>query len=151
MGGEPETVATWQRRLRAEGVDNITLVGFIPNAELPLYQAACEILLMPYESSIAGSSGGDTVDFASPMKVFEYLASGRAIMASDLPVLREVLDDDVSLLLPVGDTDAWDQDLKRLVIEPDLRRALGEAARQRARGYSWIDRASRILNGLAND
>jgi glycosyltransferase involved in cell wall biosynthesis len=151
VGGEPEAVGAWQRRLQSDGVQNVKLVGFIPNVELPLYQAACEVLLMPYEASIAGSSGGDTASFASPMKVFEYLATGRAIMASDLPVLREVLDEGLSLLLPVGDVQAWDQALKRLVAEPDLCQELGQAARERARGYGWNERAGRILSGLAND
>jgi glycosyltransferase involved in cell wall biosynthesis len=148
VGGEPEHVRQWEKRLHSEGVTNIKLVGFVPNAALPTYQAACEILLMPYEAHIAGSSGGDTAQFASPMKAFEYLAAGRAIMASDLGVIREVLDAKVSVLLPVGDLGAWDESLKRLASQPQLRDQLGQAARARARAYGWNTRAARILEGL---
>ena len=81
------------RRLEQGGIKNVHLTGFVPNEELPLYQAACDILLMPYEEAIAGSSGGDTARFASPMKAFEYMAAGRPILSSDLPVFREVLDE----------------------------------------------------------
>ena len=61
--------------------------------KLRLYQAACDILLMPYEKAIAGSSGGNSVDICSPMKMFEYMAAGRAIISSDLPVIHEMLDE----------------------------------------------------------
>jgi len=58
-----------------------------------LYQAAADVLLMPYSSSFGGSGGGNIARVSSPLKMFEYLASGRAILASDIPVLREVLTD----------------------------------------------------------
>jgi len=151
VGGEPAAVSEWEQRLRAEGVGNIRLLGFVPNIELPLYQAACDVLLMPYETHIAGSSGGDTARFASPMKVFEYMAAGRAIMASDLPVLREVLDEQVSVLLPVDDLEAWDHSLKKLSSLPEARQRLGAAARERAQDYGWNTRAKRILQGLMDD
>jgi len=151
VGGEPAAVSEWERRLRAEGVGNIRLIGFVPNKDLPLYQAACDILLMPYEWQIAGSSGGDTAQFASPMKAFEYMATGKAILASDLPVLREILDEEVAVLLPVNDVEAWDLALKRLCREPETRRRLGQGAMARAQGYGWGERAGRILDGLLDE
>jgi glycosyltransferase involved in cell wall biosynthesis len=150
VGGEPDHVMEWRTRLKSEGLSNIRLTGFVPNEYLPMYQAACDILLMPYEAHIAGSSGGDTAQFASPMKAFEYLAAGRAIVSSDLDVIREVLDAEVSVLIPAGDVDAWDGALKLLVEEPRLREQIGEAAKARARAYSWKSRAARILDGLEN-
>ena len=151
IGGEPESVQRWKHNLNDQKIENIRLVGFIPNEQLPLYQAACEILLMPYERHIAASSGGDTVKFASPMKAFEYMASGRAILASDLPVLREVLDEEMVVLLAPDDVDGWDQALKMLIQDPDRRASLGEIARARAGQYSWKVRAERTLVGLGDD
>jgi glycosyltransferase involved in cell wall biosynthesis len=150
VGGEPADVERWSRRLEGQGITNITLTGFIPNQQLPLYQAACEILLMPYQHSIAGSSGGDTARFASPMKVFEYLATGRAILSSDLPVLREVLDETCSVFLPADDTGAWDNAIKELILNPERRKSLGNKAAEKAQRYSWAGRAERILEGLAD-
>jgi len=150
VGGEPVDVERWRRRLEGERITNLALSGFIPNEQLPLYQAACEILLMPYQHAIAGSSGGDTARFASPMKVFEYLAAGRAILSSDLPVLREVLDETCSVLLSADDLTAWDQALKGLLQDPEQRAYLGKAAADKAQGYSWMARAGRILGGLAD-
>ena len=83
------------------------MTGFIENSKLPLYQAACDILLMPYENAIAGSSGGNSVDICSPMKMFEYMAVGRAIISSDLPVIHEVLDNETAFFCPPEDSSAW--------------------------------------------
>jgi glycosyltransferase involved in cell wall biosynthesis len=148
IGGEPEAVESWRQRFSEQSIGNVGLTGFVPNQHLPQYQAACDILLMPYERQIAGSSGGDTAQFASPMKAFEYMASGRAILASDLPVLREVLDETVAILLSPEDIEAWDEGLKELLQDPMRRTRLGEAATLRAKQFDWKERALRTLAGL---
>jgi glycosyltransferase involved in cell wall biosynthesis len=147
-GGEPQAVIQWQSRLQREGIENVKLLGFVPNERLPLVQAACEVLLMPYERKIAVSSGGDTAATASPMKLFEYLAAGRAILASDLPVLKEVLNETNAQLLPPEEPDAWREALLRLRNDPERRARLGQQARQDAQRYSWTERARRALEGL---
>jgi glycosyltransferase involved in cell wall biosynthesis len=123
-------------------------MGFIPNFELPLHQAACDVLLMPYERQISVSSGGDTARFASPMKVFEYLAVGRAIISSDLPVLREVLDEDNAVLAPPEDLESWDRSLTTLLKHPDRREALAAQARRDVTQYAWVERVKRAFEGL---
>ena len=147
-GGRPEAVSYWQDRLRQEGIENLKLLGFVPNEQLPIVQAACEVLLMPYERRIAVSSGGDTAATASPMKLFEYMAAGRAILASDLPVLREVLNEANAQLLPPDEPEAWREALQRLRKYPERRARLGEQARLDAQGYSWTERARRAVDGL---
>jgi glycosyltransferase involved in cell wall biosynthesis len=103
---------------------------------------------MPYGESVSASSGGDIAPYLSPMKLFEYLASGRPILSSDLPVLREVLDDEFAVLLPPGDVGAWAAALEALAADPARRERLGEAGRTAAGQYSWKARAERILAGL---
>jgi glycosyltransferase involved in cell wall biosynthesis len=147
-GGEPGDVARLQEAARRRGLENVILAGFVPNAELPLYQAACDALLMPYQRRVEASSGGDIARYLSPMKLFEYLACGRAILSSDLPVLREVLSADTAVLLPPEDVEAWSAALLALRSNTELRTALGARARQEARRYSWEQRAGRILAGL---
>ena len=141
-------IEQWRRRLQQEGVENVHLMGFVPNERLPLIQAACEALLMPYGRRIAVSSGGDTAATASPMKVFEYLAAGRAILSSDLPVIREVLHEGNAILLPPGEPRAWESALRRMKKYPDRRARLGQQARKDAERYSWTARARRALEDL---
>jgi len=148
-GGEPQAVGEWATRLEADGVHNVRLLGFVPQRDLPLIHAACDVLLMPYQRAIAVSSGGDTAAFASPMKAFEYLAAGRPILSSDLPVLREVLNEANAVLLDPQSVDAWEAALTRLVADEPRRLRLGEAARREAVRYTWLERTRRALDGLA--
>ena len=128
-----------------QGIGNVSLVGFVENQRLPLYQAAADILLMPYERSIAGSSGGNSAAYASPMKMFEYMASQRVIISSDLPVIREILNDSNSVLCPPDDSTAWGQSLMQLLNDPSLRQRLANQAWQDVQAYTWEKRAEKAL------
>lgn len=147
-GGEPEAVGAWATRLETDGIQNVRLLGFVPQRDLPMIHAASDVLLMPYQRAIAVSSGGDTAAFASPMKVFEYMAAGRPILSSDLPVFREVLNDANAILLDPQSVEAWEAALRSLAGDEALRRRLGEAARRGAGRFSWLERTRRALEGL---
>ena len=149
-GGEPDTVNEWREKIAIEDLGNLTLLGFVPNERLPIIQAACDILMLPHERHVSASSGGDIARFTSPMKLFEYLASGRAILSSDLPVLREVLDEQVAVLVPPEDVRAWSNALQDLSTDPARRKILGDAARQKAEQYSWVRRAANSIAGLVD-
>lgn len=145
VGGEPGDVERLRQYALSARLNNLVLTGFVPNAELPRYQAACDVLLMPYQRQVAASSGGDIARYLSPMKLFEYLACGRPIISSDLPVLQEVLNPENAILLPGDDPDAWAAALQRLAADPGLRQRLADRAQQDARQYTWEARARKIL------
>ncbi len=148
VGGRPEDVDRWRAALRDNGIKNVTLTGFIENSRLPLYQAAADILLMPYEYAIAGSSGGNSAEICSPMKMFDYLAAGRAILSSDLPVLREVLNEGNAVFCSPKDLPAWERAFDALLDDTELRIKLGAQARRDAQQYGWKERARKALEGL---
>jgi glycosyltransferase involved in cell wall biosynthesis len=150
VGGRLADVETWREQLSRQGIENVRLTGFIPNQDLPLYQAAGDVLLMPYERSIAGSSGGNSVDICSPMKMFDYMAAGRAILTSDLPVLHEVLNRENAVFCLPENLAAWSEALGNLLSDPDRRRRLGEQARLDAERYTWRGRAEKALDGFVN-
>jgi glycosyltransferase involved in cell wall biosynthesis len=146
VGGEAEDVA--RLRAQAKGLKNVILTGFIPNVDLPLYQAACDVLLMPYQRQVAASSGGDIARYLSPMKLFEYLACGRPILCSDLPVLHEVLNPENAVLLPPDEAQAWVNALTSLQAEPERRNELAAKAHQAAVLYTWEARAAQVLDNV---
>jgi glycosyltransferase involved in cell wall biosynthesis len=148
VGGQPADVLHWQNQIKAQGLGNITLTGFVDNAVLPQYQAAADVLLMPYGQEIAGSGGGNSADICSPMKMFEYMAAGRAIITSDLPVIHEVLDPSMAVFCPPGDLAAWKKAVVDLAADPQRRLALARAAQEAVQAYTWKRRAARALAGF---
>jgi len=149
VGGAPADVDEWRGRASALGLGNAGFTGFVPNERLPLYLAAADVLLMPYGRNIAISSGGgNSALISSPMKMFEYLAAGRPILASDLPVFREVLDERNAALCPPEDTSAWAQALRDLLANPKKRAALSLQAKADSARYTWVERARRALDGF---
>lgn len=83
------------------------------------------------------------------MKLFEYMASGRMIIASDLPVLREVLHDENAMLCPPADLDSWQRALFQSAADEVSRRALASQARREVVRYAWTDRVVHCLDDLA--
>jgi glycosyltransferase involved in cell wall biosynthesis len=149
VGGRPTDVTEWQAKAAAQHITNLTFTGFVPNQALPLYQSAADILLMPYSRSIMGSSGtADSASVASPMKMFEYMAAGRAIVTADLPVIREVLNEGLAVFCEPDDVADWKAKVESLLFDASRRTGLGRSARASVQGYTWLARAEKILAGL---
>jgi len=101
---------------------------------------------MPYEQQIEGSSGGNSAAICSPMKMFDYLAAGRAIITSDLPVLHEVLNHENAVFCPPDDVAHWSQALSTLISDPEYRQKLSVRAKQDAGRYTWRARARNTIS-----
>jgi glycosyltransferase involved in cell wall biosynthesis len=148
VGGRSADVEAWKNRIASLALTNVTFTGFVPNERIPLYQSAADVLLMPYQRTVATSSGGNTAGICSPMKMFEYMAAGGAILTSDLPVLREVLDEKSAVFCPPEAAGAWESALGKLLADDKRREELGQRARSMVEQYSWIERAKRSLEGF---
>ena len=146
VGGRPADVETWKGR--TANLTNVSFTGFVPNERIPLYQSAADVLLMPYGRAVSASSGGNIAEVFSPMKMFEYMAAGRAILAGNLPVLREVLDDTKAVFCPLEQAEAWESALGGLLADPQRRQLLGQNARSAVEQYAWVKRAERVLEGF---
>jgi glycosyltransferase involved in cell wall biosynthesis len=149
VGGTPELVSYWQSRLSDVQLMNVTLTGFIEHRRIPLYQAAADILLMPYGRSISASSGQDIAEVINPMKMFEYMASARAIASADLPVIHEVLNEKNAVFCEPGNVNEWKSVIESLLADEKRRVAFGAQARKDVERYAWTERARRILDGFA--
>lgn len=147
-GGTPEAVADWRIKLNSLRVSNVTLTGFIDNSRLALVQAAADVLLMPYGSSISSSSGQDIAEVINPMKMFEYMAAGRAIITANLPVIREVLNDEQAVFCQPGESTAWKSAIEGLLGNEKRRILLGDRVMQESKKYTWLARAQAALNGM---
>lgn len=123
----------------------VVFTGSIQQSEVPSYLAACDILLSPHTNFSDG-----TRLFFSPIKLFEYMAMGKAIVASNLEQIGEVIRDGVNgLLVRPGDAKDLTEKILLLARDPDLRSRLGEQARRDVeQNYTWEQNARRMLDAI---
>ncbi|MEN8240581.1 MAG: glycosyltransferase family 4 protein [Chloroflexota bacterium] len=150
VGGRPNDVDRWREKTAELGIKNVTFAGFIPNSRLPRYQAAADILLMPYGLRMGASSGENPVAFFNPMKMFDYMASSRPIITTDLPVIHEVLGDGSAVFIPAGNLVEWQAAIRDLLADPSRSAKLAAAARQDVEAYTWVARAEKSMEGLGS-
>ncbi|ELY79679.1 group 1 glycosyl transferase [Natrinema pallidum DSM 3751] len=146
VGGDEERVRKWENQTDAT---NLHFHGFVPHGELGDYYADLDVLLAPYQRTVRPSSGsGDLSQWMSPLKLFEYMSVGKAIVSSDLPVLREVLDHEKNALLVQPDSiGEWVRAIETLQSD-EKRETLGQNARTDYESqYTWNARVERILDG----
>ncbi len=124
---------------------NILILGRKSHGEMPLYLKAADILALP---NSAKPGVADT--FTSPLKLFEYMASKRAIIASDIPVLREILNSKNALLIEPDQPLAWTRGISDLLADKELQRLLAQQAFEDVSVHDWKDRAQRILSYLTS-
>ena len=114
-------------------------VGRAPPQDVPLYLRAFDVCAMPHPATTQFAR------YTSPLKLFEYMAAGCAIVASDLPGWADVLaDGETAILAPPDDIAAWSVAIDSLRRDPELRRRLGTAAQAQAMAhFTWAIRAER--------
>lgn len=119
--------------------DRVTFTGLVEPARVPEHLARVRVLVLPNPASAISTH------FTSPLKLFEYMAAGRAIVASDLPAIREVLrDGENGLLVTPGDAAAFASAIERLLDDTVLAENIARTARTDASDYTWARRAERL-------
>jgi glycosyltransferase involved in cell wall biosynthesis len=120
---------------------NFLYTGQVPAARVPRILSAFDICAMPHPRQ------EHFIYYTSPLKLFEYMAAGRALVASDLPSWADVLrDGENALLVPAGDAAALGKAIARLKQDHSLRERLAaEAKRDVFTHYTWDRRARAIL------
>lgn len=146
VGGHPAEAdrARVEGLARSMGLESrVTFTGHVPPGDVATRLAAASILVLPNTASAISER------YTSPLKLFEYLAMGRPIVASDLPAIREVLTDGESaLLVPPGDASALAGAIDRLASDRVLAGRLAAAAAALAPRYTWAARAERLEAAL---
>ena len=155
VGGTPELVDFWRGKLTDAKMTNVTMTGFVKHEMIPLYQAASDILLMPYSRSISASSGQDIAEVINPMKMFEYMASGRAIVSADLPSIREVLNEGNAVLVEAGEWEMvignWQFEIESLLADEPRRQMLASQARKDVEQLTWVKREERVMERFTDE
>jgi glycosyltransferase involved in cell wall biosynthesis len=142
VGGHPQEPDIDRVRALADSLGvaaRITFTGLVAPERVAGLLAPADVLVLPNGASRVSAS------FTSPLKLFEYLAAGKPIVASDLPAFREVLEPEVHALLVTPDSpEAIAAAVQRLVRDRSLAGRLARAAFDLAAEYSWDARAKRL-------
>ena len=144
VGGRADQIDILRERAAADGLDNVVFTGFIPPADVPIYQFAADALVLYYPSGI------ELNRYRSPGKLFEYMASGRPIVAVDLPVLREVLGDEpAAIMVPQDSPERLADAIETLVGDDELGQRLAMAARTRVEPFTVEARARAVIDAFS--
>lgn len=138
VGGTPGDRTRMRRQ--AAGVRNVRFEGFVPHRMVPVHLAAADVLVLP------NSARFEHAQTTSPLKLFEYMAARRPIVATDIPALSGLLRDEENALVVEPDSpEALAAALRRLADDPGLSHRLAEQARRDVDPYTWKRRAREVL------
>lgn len=144
--GDGSLRAEVENKLRASGdLDRVTFAGIVSHHRVATFLDACDILVSPHVPLADGSEF-----FGSPTKLFEYMSAGKAIVASRLGQIGDVLtDNETALLVEPGNVKELSAALVKAANDPELRLRLGQAARCAViNRHTWLRNAQRVLDAF---
>ncbi len=141
VGGMHRDVVKYHKIAQTENLNNIILIGHKEQKEIPKYLACADVLLLPNVPISVESE-----KYTSPIKMFEYMASGKPIVASNLSSIREILNENNSILVKPADAEDLIRGIKEALeknISPLVQKAFDDV-----QNYTWDKRAKKIIQFL---
>ena len=141
VGGMDKDLENYKNYLRENGLTKVKALGFKNHKEIPYFLKAADVLVLP-------NSGCEKISstYTSPMKLFEYMASGRPMVVSDLASLREILSEDEAIFVEPDKARDLAEGIERVLADESLSGRIALNARQKVGQYTWQKRASKILD-----
>lgn len=131
---------------------NVQLTGHLSQGEVSDLLSKLDIVLAPYSPAKASGLEGleDDAQWGSPLKIFEFMAAGRCIVASDIDIVREIVDSGVDgMLCPPGEVLVWKSMLEYLLSDEDKRVMLSRNSLNKFRGsFDRYLRSVNVIRGL---
>lgn len=141
MGGTDEDIELFKKEYPADS--RVRIIGRKPDSERPLYLRGADVAVLPNTAKDEISA-----KYTSPLKLFGYMAAGVPIVASDLPSIREIIDDESAFFVEPDSAEALAKGIGEVLENPERARQKAERARQLVADYAWEKRAARIVDFL---
>ena len=126
-------------------LDNLFCYGFVSPIQASDIRKSCDVLMAPYQNRVMIRSNKDTASYMSPLKIFEYMADEKAIIASDIPAIRSILGEDNALLVNPEVKSEWITAINSLAENKSFADRLAKNAYEElVEKYTWDKRAQRI-------
>ncbi|MBI2610940.1 glycosyltransferase family 4 protein [Candidatus Kaiserbacteria bacterium] len=140
MGGVDRELAEFKKTYAS---DRVHVIGYQPRENMPSVTMTADVLVLPNSAKPKISS-----HYTSPLKLFQYMAAGVSIVASDLPSIREILTDDTAFWFAPDDERALARQIEYVLSHPDEAREKAERAADAIKQYTWTNRARMTLNHI---
>jgi glycosyltransferase involved in cell wall biosynthesis len=146
VGGTEGDLKKFTRFIGENKFKNVILLGYQKPEKIPYYLKAADILVLP-------NSGKEKISshYTSPMKLFEYMASGVPIIASNLPSIKEVLDNKNAIFFESDNSEDLAEKIQKSLKDINLLDKISNNALRDIKEYTWRKRAERINNFFKND
>ncbi len=131
---------------KVRGLNNVLVEGFKDQSEAPYYMASADVLVLPNTAQDENSQ-----HFTSPLKLFEYMAAEKPIVSSDLPSLREILDEESAVFFNPDDPESLAESIRSIIEDGERASKISKNARIKVENYTWIKRAEDLIDFLKND
>lgn len=141
VGGTEDEIPDFTKRYGSD--PRVRILGPKPHAKIPYYLRAADVLVLPNSAKDA-----DARLYTSPMKLFEYMASGTPIVASDVPSLREILSEQNAYFFTPDDASALASTLAHVLSHTEEADEKAHASKESVKSYTWENRAKNIMNAL---
>lgn len=141
VGGREDDINFYKKIINENNINQneIVFVGHQPYQEIPFYLKSFDILVMPFPKN------EHYAFYMSPLKLFEYMASLRPIVATDLPTVREILNENNSILVKPSSFDELTKGIMKVLNDQSLAGKISSKAFEDVKKYTWQKRAGKIL------
>jgi glycosyltransferase involved in cell wall biosynthesis len=141
--GLAEVSLVGEKEREVRSVPSLQVFPAVPHRDIPQWYAQADLVLLPYQRDLGHAQS------ISPVKLFEAMAAGRPIIASDIAPIREVMEHmKTAILVDPEDTESWIAAVELLKRERTLAAQLAAAARALAPQYTWRERAQNLARTL---
>lgn len=145
IGGNNKEIRRWQRyKTKKDNQTNVKFLGFIQNSKIPFYHKAADVLVAPYSLKC------NNIQWMSPIKLFEYMASKVPIIASNVKRIKQICNNGEWLFFKESDPLDLVKKIKLLLNNKDLGLNLSERAYQTVKNYTYEKRCQKMLNFIEN-
>ncbi len=141
VGGIRQDIEKYRKIIEENKLDNVLLCGHQKKEVIPKYLKSADVLLLPNISVTQ-----ESIQYTSPIKMFEYKASKKPIIASDLPSIRAVLNKNNSFLFKAGDSLELVRAIKKIFENNELSENIAEQASLDVQKFTWEARVKKIIN-----
>lgn len=140
VGGDENDVEAYKKKVEEENISGVAFSGHVLRKDIPFYLKAADVLILPNSAE-----SEESVSYTSPIKMFEYMASGVPIIASDLPSIREVLNDRSCFFVKPDRPEELGGAISKMLSDSSLCKRIADQALLDVKKYTWDEYAKKII------